>query len=324
MDTNTCPYLWYGRDVCHANALQDQGGFSAVESDFLDDTLTADEKAYAYVVWDIKLKNISASPIPSFIEFKINPGFVQLLDATTGGLSTNSNTFQQDLEAAADFRIDTYNYDISGTQTNFGTAWEWYAKLDGGRRGLIVNGQRDLVLRLDDFDERHIGFPTVQTNWSMNGTVFTESWDTYTNRLDSYSLCPGCSGRVVYTIQTLAIGPGTDDTGGGSGASAVAGDPFTVGTGDPDGVGKSLRITAGDFVMDIPGPSKVSLLPQSPTSRQLQLKGVSGRTYAIQGSTNLVNWTTVLTNNPPAMPFLWTDPDQGNSDRRFYRAQLLP
>ena len=119
----------------------------------------------------------------------------------------------------------------------------------------------------------------------------------------------------------------TDDKAyfvGASAALAMGGDPFTVGSGDPEGVGTSFKITAGDYVLNVPGPSKVTLVPLTPTSHQLQLKGVTGRTYAIQGSTDLVNWTTLLTTNPPAMPFVWADPDQGNFTRRLYRAQLVP
>ena len=60
------------------------------------------------------------------------------------------------------------------------------------------------------------------------------------------------------------------------------------------------------------------------TNLVLSILGDARFDYRIQSSTNLVNWTTLVTTNPPAMPFLWTDPDQGDFDRRFYRAQLLP
>jgi trimeric autotransporter adhesin len=47
---------------------------------------------------------------------------------------------------------------------------------------------------------------------------------------------------------------------------------------------------------------------------------VSG--YVIEGSTDLTNWTAVMTNS--TSPFLFTDPSASGSGRRFYRARALP
>ena len=59
-------------------------------------------------------------------------------------------------------------------------------------------------------------------------------------------------------------------------------------------------------------------------SVRLTLTGDSNYTYELQASTNLSNWTTLLTTNSPAPPLNWTDTNAGNFLRRFYRVLLGP
>gem|GEM_PF-2101006 len=47
--------------------------------------------------------------------------------------------------------------------------------------------------------------------------------------------------------------------------------------------------------------------------------GAAGYTYTVQASTNLLTWTTLLTTNPPTLPFTWTDNTATNQPARFYR-----
>ena len=56
----------------------------------------------------------------------------------------------------------------------------------------------------------------------------------------------------------------------------------------------------------------------------LQLAGTPGRSYALQASTNLLNWIWLSTNVPVATPFTITDPSATNYTYRFYRAVELP
>jgi hypothetical protein len=49
---------------------------------------------------------------------------------------------------------------------------------------------------------------------------------------------------------------------------------------------------------------------------QFGLQGLEGQTYVVQTSTNLVNWTSVYTNNGS---FIFTDLSTTNYGRRFYR-----
>ncbi len=56
----------------------------------------------------------------------------------------------------------------------------------------------------------------------------------------------------------------------------------------------------------------------------LTINGQSGPDYAVQLSTNLINWQTVFTTNSPAMPFSWTDPNSGTYPAGFYRVVVGP
>ncbi len=56
----------------------------------------------------------------------------------------------------------------------------------------------------------------------------------------------------------------------------------------------------------------------------LTVNGDPGPDYTLQASTNLVNWTPLLTTNSPALPFHWTDPDTANFNQRYFRVLLGP
>ncbi len=57
---------------------------------------------------------------------------------------------------------------------------------------------------------------------------------------------------------------------------------------------------------------------------QLQLQGQADVPYVIQISTNLINWSSVLTNTLSSNTFEWTDASATNAPRRLYRAVWLP
>ena len=61
--------------------------------------------------------------------------------------------------------------------------------------------------------------------------------------------------------------------------------------------------------------------PAAKTNFQFALMGVPGSQYAIQSSTNLTNWISILTN---AAPFAFTTNLPGADRQRFYRAVYLP
>jgi hypothetical protein len=55
---------------------------------------------------------------------------------------------------------------------------------------------------------------------------------------------------------------------------------------------------------------------------QFRVSGTSGQTYVLQGSTNLSNWTPLMTNTVPLYDF--TDTNAASLPRRFYRGVLPP
>ena len=55
----------------------------------------------------------------------------------------------------------------------------------------------------------------------------------------------------------------------------------------------------------------------------LTVSGDTGPDYAVQASTNLMNWATIFSTNSPAMPFQFTDPAAGLA-ARFYRIIVGP
>lgn len=57
---------------------------------------------------------------------------------------------------------------------------------------------------------------------------------------------------------------------------------------------------------------------------QLTVSGDGGPDYAILGSTNLVNWQSLVTNYAAVPPFVFADPGTTNLVRRFYRVLLGP
>jgi len=56
----------------------------------------------------------------------------------------------------------------------------------------------------------------------------------------------------------------------------------------------------------------------------LTITGVHNPDYAIQASTNLFSWSTLMTTNVPNLPLRWTDSNAFMFPNRFYRVQLLP
>jgi glucose/arabinose dehydrogenase len=57
---------------------------------------------------------------------------------------------------------------------------------------------------------------------------------------------------------------------------------------------------------------------------KIMIAGDTGPDYTVLGSTNLVNWTTLLTTNSPVPPFLFVEPNSSSFGQRFYRVLLGP
>jgi hypothetical protein len=54
------------------------------------------------------------------------------------------------------------------------------------------------------------------------------------------------------------------------------------------------------------------------------VEGQAGPDYILQASTDLQQWSTILTNAPASFPWLWTDTNSYLFEHRFYRIRLGP
>lgn len=86
----------------------------------------------------------------------------------------------------------------------------------------------------------------------------------------------------------------------------------------------SMSATQSFFVavnpLSAPGLSNISA---AGGQFSFSVSGQGGPDYAVQTSTNLTQWSTVLVTNPPALPFVWTDTNSAEP-QRFYRVKLGP
>jgi hypothetical protein len=65
-----------------------------------------------------------------------------------------------------------------------------------------------------------------------------------------------------------------------------------------------------------------SARPWTAQGLQLKLQGAIGPNYAIQASSDLVNWQTVTNIASTNSPVYFTDPNAANYNHRFYRATV--
>ncbi|SPE51110.1 exported hypothetical protein [Verrucomicrobia bacterium] len=79
-------------------------------------------------------------------------------------------------------------------------------------------------------------------------------------------------------------------------------------------------------VLSASGGPPITLTPVSFAAGDftLRINGSAGSEYIVQASTNLINWTAILTNTPSVTPFTVVDTNAGSFRRRFYRALLGP
>jgi hypothetical protein len=86
-------------------------------------------------------------------------------------------------------------------------------------------------------------------------------------------------------------------------------------------------LSATQSVQIVVNPLTLPTLASSHLSNgqfSLSVTSQVGPDYALQASSNLIDWTTVWTTNSPAMPFSWSDTNTGVYPERFYRLQVGP
>jgi hypothetical protein len=73
----------------------------------------------------------------------------------------------------------------------------------------------------------------------------------------------------------------------------------------------SFTITPGAYFTDQEGFTNGSF--------QMVFAGPAGSNYVLQVSSNLLQWSSIVTNTPATTPFLFTDPGAPGQSVRFYR-----
>jgi hypothetical protein len=68
---------------------------------------------------------------------------------------------------------------------------------------------------------------------------------------------------------------------------------------------------------------QISMVALASSQLALQINGDSGPDYQIQASTNLVNWSAVLTTSSPHMPCVWTN-STTDTPMNFFRILTGP
>ncbi len=129
----------------------------------------------------------------------------------------------------------------------------------------------------------------------------------------------------------LLSGPGNATLNSASGAfswrpqvtEANTTNPFTLevaANGSPSlSATQSFTVTVNPLKLPV-----VSTIAGNNARFEIQVGGPAGPDYAVQGSTDLVAWSTVFVTNSPPMPFEWTDTNAGALPAQFYRIKVGP
>jgi len=126
------------------------------------------------------------------------------------------------------------------------------------------------------------------------------------------------------TNATMLTQIGCNNNGGTDGQDSALTVPVTIGETNAiliDGVNGA----SGTLKLNYSLVPKVSISLIGVTAQNQQQLRVTGRTdlnFAIQRSTNLLSWTTILTTNAPSGIYDYFDPI--TPGQKFYRAKVLP
>lgn len=186
-----------------------------------------------------------------------------------------------------------------------------------GRQNIVVSwtsqcsntGSKYARLQYTTNGTDFIDFPTAVTN--------TNSFTPKTNNL---AAIPGANNNPNFAIRIVAeFESSAINTGNANYVAANATSSYgTAGTMRYD----MVTISGSAIVVTPPSPPALSA-PAIISGSQFQftITGSSGSNYAVQFSTNLVDWTSLFTNTSP---FIFTDTNANLFPRGFYRAVLAP
>ena len=187
----------------------------------------------------------------------------------------------------------------------------------------VYNVQGDHLFTVD-FDNKDLGIYYVldgTNDWEYSGVTFTND-TTYTLQI-SLNFARNRWSAWLSNTNILSDLPITT-----TGAPLTLGDIDAVwAIYDEDYPGDNFMIFDNYQVVSealVARPS-LQVLNRAPNGDfSLRVSGQSGSRYAVEGSTNLVNWLPLQTNRISSVSFDYTDTGARALDRRFYRARQLP
>jgi len=138
--------------------------------------------------------------------------------------------------------------------------------------------------------------------------------------------CGTCIRRISATTNVTTVAGSFSQAGYTNGAGTLA--RFNG--------AKGVCVAGGTLCIADSGNQRIRSITNNPTTQPvlpanlqlniypgLQIAGTVGRTYQIQSSPDMSNWTTRATLLLNSSPYLWVD-QNAVSGKRFYRAMLLP
>ena len=220
---------------------------------------------------------------------------------------------------------DPGSADNSGWNTATYPAQSSANKSAGAQFKVSTAGQQSIVIR---WDERVSGSASKygRLQFSTNGTTFTDfatpiamgtssTWEAKTNDLSGI---PGVSDnprfafRLVSEWQSTALGTNN--------AKYVTASASTYGTA---GTVRLDMVTVGGTPIPPVNPASQLTATSLDTNGlfQFQVTGAAGSRYVVEASTNLTDWTALLTN---ISPFVFQDTNTPAPRQSFYRAVFAP
>jgi hypothetical protein len=195
--------------------------------------------------------------------------------------------------------------DITGTPTNLGT-FNFTARVTDSLSATVTKGlaitilSPTLTITTDVLPDSIVGATYSQTLAASGGTT-PYTWSVVWGALpDGLSLSsaglvsgtPTNAGTFSFIVQVA------------DNASANATEMFTI------------AIQNNAPTISVQGYTNGAI--------QLLIAGDAGPDYAVESSTNLVDWATVFSTSSPALPFAWTDTNASHAPLNVYRVRLEP
>lgn len=238
------------------------------------------------------------------------------------------------------YPVYTYNYSILTTNTFYSTNTydhvltannRYFASSLSGKK-VLVNGPNITLALSDGMDG------TENLTWNIGATLVVYSGGTSITVSGNNYINPngGPSSLIIYAAPTVTSFT-LNGNGQFTGVLVAPNADLTLNGGGSSNEDFSGSIMVNSVVMNghfsIHVDESLGLFPQSVAATlssllivggnqfQFTVAGVPGFNYAVEASTNVLDWVRLTTN---ASPFIFVDSDTGNFPRRYYRSVYVP